>query len=296
MASWQAHVLDALLRVQVKRKMKKNPDLAQVRALMNGGKLPAPTDVEYRPDTVGGIAGEWVTRAGLAEAAPVLLYLHGGGYFACSPKTHRPITGAFAQAGLRVFVPDYRLAPEHPFPAALEDALAAWRGLLARGYAAARIGVAGDSAGGGLAVALLVALRDAKADLPAAAVLFSPWTDLAGTGESIKTNAGRDAMFHAPGTGAGAAFYLGDTPATTPLASPLYADLRGLPPLLIHAGDREILRDDSTRLAAKARAAGVSVEEKIWPVVPHVWQLASFVPEARQSIARAAAFLTEAIK
>jgi acetyl esterase/lipase len=103
-------------------------------------------------------------------------------------------------------------------------------------------------------------------------------------------------MFHAPGTGAGAAFYLGDTPATTPLASPLYADLRGLPPLLIHAGDREILRDDSTRLAAKARAAGVSVEEKIWPVVPHVWQLASFVPEARQSIARAAAFLTEAIK
>ncbi len=156
--------------------------------------------------------------------------------------------------------------------------------------------MAGDSAGGGLAVALLVALRDAKADLPAAAVLFSPWTDLAGTGQSIKTNAGRDAMFHAPGTGAGAAFYLGDTPATTPLASPLYADLRGLPPLLIHAGDREILRDDSTRLAAKARAAGVSVEEKIWPVVPHVWQLASFVPEARQSIARAAAFLTEAIK
>jgi epsilon-lactone hydrolase len=291
MASWQAHVLDAVIRVQVKRKMKKNPDLAQVRALMNAGKLPAPKDVEYRTDTVGGIAGEWVTRPGLTEAAPVLLYLHGGGYLACSPRTHRPITGAFAKAGLRVFVPDYRLAPEHPFPAAVEDALAAWRGLLARGYAAASIGVAGDSAGGGLSLALLLALRDGKVDLPAAAVLFSPWTDLASTGESMTTNAKRDAMFHAPGTGEGAAFYLGGADARTKLASPLYADLHGLPPLLIHVGDREILRDDSTRLAKKARAAGVCVEEKIWPVVPHVWQLAAFVPEARQSLARAAEFL-----
>jgi acetyl esterase/lipase len=261
---------------------------------MNGGKLPAPKDVDYRPDTVGGIAGEWVSRPNLNETAPMLLYLHGGGYFACSPKTHRPITGAFAQGGLRVLVPDYRLAPEHPFPAALEDALAAWRGLLAWGCAASRIAVAGDSAGGGLALALLLALRDAQAEAPAAAVLFSPWTDLAGTGLSMTTNVKRDAMFHGPGTAAGAAFYLGTTDARTPLASPYYADLHGLPPLLIHAGDREILRDDSTRLAAKAREAGVSVEEKIWPVVPHVWQLAAFVPEARQSLARAITFVTNA--
>ena len=291
MASFQAHLLDAIIRVQVKRKMKRQPDLAQVRALMNSGKLPAPKDVEYRADTVGGIAGEWVTQAGLPDAAPVLLYLHGGGYLACSPKTHRPITGSFAKAGLRVWVPDYRLAPEHPFPAAVEDAEKAWNGLLARGYAAANIGVAGDSAGGGLSLALMLALRNGQHALPAAAVLFSPWTDLASTGESMKTNAKRDAMFHAPGTGEGAAYYLGGADVRTPLASPLYADLHGLPPLLIHAGDREILRDDSTRLTKKARAAGVSVEERIWPVVPHVWQLALFVPEARESLKRAADFL-----
>jgi monoterpene epsilon-lactone hydrolase len=291
MASWQAHTLDLIIRIQVKRKMKQNPDLAQVRKMMNAGTFPAPKDVEYRPDTVGGVAGEWVTHGVLPETAPVLLYLHGGGYLACSPKTHRPITGAFAKAGLRVWVPDYRLAPEHPFPAAVEDAQAAWHGLLARGYDAANNGVAGDSAGGGLSLALMLALRDGNHALPAAAVLFSPWTDLASTGESMVTNAKRDAMFHAPGTGEGAAYYLGGADARSPLASPLYADLHGLPPLLIHAGDREILRDDSTRLTKKARAAGVSVEERIWPVVPHVWQLASFVPEARESLKRAADFL-----
>lgn len=295
MASWQAHALDALIRVRVKRKMKNNPDLAAVRRMMNATDLPAPKGVDYRPDTVGGIAGEWVTRPGLAEAAPVLLYLHGGGYLACSAKTHRPITGAFANSGLRVFVPEYRLAPEHPFPAAVEDAEAAWDGLLARGYLANSIGVAGDSAGGGLSLALMVALRDAGKAMPAAAVLFSPWTDLASTGESMRSNAKRDAMFHAPSTSDGAAYYLGGTDARTPLASPLYADLHGLPPLLIHAGDREILRDDSTRLTRRAREAGVSVEERIWPVVPHVWQLAAFVPEARESLARAAAFLVSEI-
>jgi acetyl esterase/lipase len=291
MASWQAHVLDALLRVQVKRKMKRQPDLAAVRKVMNGGTLPAPKGVEFHTDTVGGIEGEWVTTPGLAETAPVLLYLHGGGYFACAPRTHRPITGAFAKAGLRVFVPDYRLAPEHPFPAAVEDAQAAWHGLLARGHEPAAIGVAGDSAGGGLSLALLLALRDGGHALPAAAVLFSPWTDLAGTGASVIANVKRDAMFWAPGLTDGAAFYLGGADARTPLASPLYADMHGLPPLLIHVGDREILRDDSTRIAEIARAAGVSVELRIWPVVPHVWQLVAFVPEAAESLGLAAAFL-----
>jgi acetyl esterase/lipase len=295
MASWQAHALDLLIRVQVKRKMKKQPDLPQVRKMMNGGTLPAPKDVTFQPDTVGGIAGEWALAPGVPETAPVLLYLHGGGYFACSPRTHRPITGAFAKAGLRVFVPDYRLAPEHPFPAAIEDAQAAWHGLLARGHEAADIGMAGDSAGGGLALALMLALRDSGHALPAAAALFSPWTDLAGTGESVKTNLRRDAMFWAPGLTEGSAFYLGNADARTPLASPLYADLHRLPPLLIHAGEREILRDDSTRLAQKAREAGVSVEARIWPVVPHVWQLAAFVPEARESLTRAADFLKAAI-
>jgi acetyl esterase/lipase len=291
-ASWQAHVLDLLIRVQVKQKMKRRPDLPTVRKMMSSGKLPAPADVVFRPDTIGGIAGEWAEAPDTGEAAPVLLYLHGGGYFACSPRTHRPITGAFAKAGLRVFVPDYRLAPEHPYPAAVEDARAAWHGLRAGGHDAGEITVAGDSAGGGLALALMLALRDGGHALPAAAALFSPWTDLAGTGESITTNRQREAMFWAPGLADGAGFYLGGADARTPGISPLYADLRGLPPLLIHAGDREILRDDSTRLAEKAREAGVAVEARIWPVVPHVWQLAAFVPEARESLRRAAEFLT----
>jgi acetyl esterase/lipase len=291
MASWQAHALDAIIRVRFKRKMKQNPSLETVRRLMNAGGLPAPRDVEYRAAVVGGIGGEWVARQGAAEDAPVLLYLHGGGYFACSPQTHRPITGSFARAGLRVFVPDYRLAPEHPYPAAVEDAQAAWTGLLGLGHAAGAISVGGDSAGGGLALALMLALRDAGHELPAAGVLFSPWTDLASTGETIKTNARRDAMFHADGSQDGAAFYLGGRDPRTPGISPLYADLHGLPPLLIHVGDREVLRDDATRVAARARAAGVSVEERVWAVVPHVWQMALFVPEARESLALAAAFV-----
>jgi acetyl esterase/lipase len=293
MASLQAHAFDLLLRVQVKRKMQRKPDFATLRNMMNTEAFPPPKGIEFHPDTVGGIAGEWAVRPGLAEAAPVLLYLHGGGYFACTPRTHRPITGAFAAAGLRVFVPDYRLAPEHPFPAALDDAKAAWHGLLARGYDADNTSVAGDSAGGGLAVSLMVALRDEGTALPHAAALFSPWTDLAGTGASVTTNIRREAMFHAPSLTDGAAFYLGDAPATTPLASPLYADLTGLPRLLIHVGDREILRDDSTRLADRARHAGINVELRVWPVVPHVWQLAAFIPEARESLSRAAAFLLE---
>ncbi len=296
MASWQAHALDALIRVQVKRKMKNKPSLEQVRRVMNAGTLPAPKDVDYRTGSVGGIYGEWVGQPVLAEDAPVLLYLHGGGYFACSPRTHRPITGSFARAGLRVFVPDYRLAPEHPYPAAVEDARAAWQGLRASGYAADGMAVAGDSAGGGLSLALMVALREAGEALPAAAVLFSPWTDLAGTGESIRTNAKREAMFDVNSAEIGADFYLGGADPRTPGISPLYADLHGLPPLLIHVGDREVLRDDATRVTKKARDAGVRVEERVWPVVPHVWQMAAFVPEARESLARAAEFVKTELK
>src|SRR5580658_3611543 len=168
-------------------------------------------------------------------------------------------------------------------------------GLLGEGYSPESIVVAGDSAGGGLALSLLLALREAGLPLPAGAALFSPWTDLAATGESIRTNADRCAMFHGPDIGPSARYYLGDTDPRNPLASPLYADLTGLPRLLIHVGADEILRDDSTRFAERARAAGVRVELKIWPVVPHAWQLAPHrVPEARQSLRESAAFLRAA--
>jgi acetyl esterase/lipase len=197
----------------------------------------------------------------------------------------------YALQGFHVFAPDYRLAPESRFPAAVEDAVAFYRALLSAGYAPQNIVVAGESAGGGLTLSLMLALRAADVPLPAAAALFSPWTDLAATGDSVRTNNDRCAMFEGAGIAFSAGYYLGDTDPRNPLASPLYADLSGLPPLLIHVGADEVLLDDSTRLAERARAAGVRVDLKIWPVVPHAWQLVPhLVPEARQSLKESAAF------
>jgi acetyl esterase/lipase len=285
-------MFDVLCRVQIKRRLRSAADLAQARAVLGKGALFAPPGAVYRGARVGGVAGEWVTAAHGAGPAPVLLYLHGGGYFTCSPRTHRPITASFAQAGFDVFVPDYRLAPEHPFPAAVDDAEAVWKALCLAHSAAGRPTVGGDSAGGGLALGLMTRLRDAGSLLPAAAALFSPWTDLASTGESMRGNARRDATLWAPGVPIAAAWYLDGADPLTPQASPLYARLAGLPPLSIDVGEREILLDDSRRLAARARAEGVAVTLNVWPVVPHVWQMAwAFLPEGRQSLHRAATFL-----
>jgi epsilon-lactone hydrolase len=292
MASWQAHLSVWIVRWRVKRKLRGVRDYRIARKILRPDPYKIPADVRISPAQVGGVPGEWV--AGTGEAKSVLLYLHGGGYFGCSAHSHRPITVSFALHGFRVLAPDYRLAPENQFPAAVDDAVAAYRGLPGEGYSPENIVVAGDSAGGGLALSLLLALRDAGVPLPAGAALFSPWTDLAATGESVRTNADRCAMFNGPDIGPSARYYLGKTDPRNPLASPLYADLAGLPPLLIHVGADEVLRDDSTRLAERARAAGVRVELKIWPVVPHAWQLAPHrVPEARQSLRESAAFLRE---
>lgn len=295
MASWQAHALDLLMRVNVKWRMRGATDIEKVRRALAGGVPKPQPGVTFRPDTLGGVAGEWAEGEAPAEAT--MLYMHGGGYFACSPRTHRPITAAYARRGFRVFAPDYRLAPEHLFPAAVEDGVAAWQGLVDSGIPPARLVVSGDSAGGGLALAVLVKLRDDGLGLPAAAALLSPWTDLAVTGESVITNAGREAMLWGPGLATGARLYLGRAKATHPLASPLYADLAGLPPLAVHVGAREVLLDDSRRLADRARAAGVPVQLRIWPVLPHVWQLAAgFVPEAAESMAELSGFLLDAVR
>jgi monoterpene epsilon-lactone hydrolase len=292
MASWQAHLSVWIVKWRVKRKLRGVRDYRHARRILNPDPYTVPATVRISPAQVGGVPGEWVDGPSPAPAKSVLLYLHGGGYFGCSAQSHRPITVGFALQGFRVLAPDYRLAPENQFPAAVDDAVAAYRGLLSEGNLPGHIVVSGDSAGGGLALSLLLALREAGIPLPAGAALFSPWTDLAATGESVRTNADRCAMFNGPDIGPSARYYLGETDPCNPLASPLYADLTGLPPLLIHVGADEVLRDDSTRLAERARAAGVRVELKVWPVVPHAWQLApNKIPEARQSLRESAAFL-----
>jgi acetyl esterase/lipase len=288
MASWQSYIADPILRLQVKRKLTRAQNAGDARRAFST-RLPAPRGAKFTAGNVGGIAGEWASAGG--EEAGTLLYLHGGGYFACSPATHRSITGAYATRGLKVFAPDYRLAPEHPFPAAVDDALAAYRALLAGGIAPETLAIGGDSAGGGLALATLLGAKAAELPMPACALLFSPWTDLAGTGASLQTNRKRDAMLVSDKLLDGASFYLNGADPTNPLASPLYGDLAGLPPLLIQVGDTEILLDDSTRLATAARAAGVTVNLKIWPNMPHVWQVSQvFLPEARAALDEAAAF------
>ena len=290
MASLQAHLAVWIVKWRVKRRLKGCRDYRVARQILRPDYYKIPASVCINPVQLNGIPGEWVESPNSGEG--VLLYLHGGGYFGCSAETHRPITAYSAMHGFRVFAPNYRLDPENPFPAAVDDATAVYRGLLSAGHSPRRIVVAGDSAGGGLALSLLLVLRAACTPLPAAAALFSPWTDLAATGESIRTNAARCAMFNGPDIGPSARYYLGNADPRNPLASPLYADLAGLPPLLIHVGADECLRDDSTRLAEKARAAGVAVELKVWPVVPHAWQLAPHkIPEARQSLRETAEFL-----
>ncbi len=294
MASLQAHLLVIFLKWRVKRRMRIEMDVLEARRTLGGFKHGVPPGTSLTMGELGGIAGEWL-RPVSGRSVGTLFYLHGGGYFACSPQTHRPITGGFARRGLDVFAPDYRLAPEHPFPAAVDDAVAAYRGLLASGVSPSQVVVGGDSAGGGLTLAMLLSLRDAGDAMPAAAVLFSPWTDLAGTGETLRSNARRDAMFPGEGIALAAAPYLGGADPRHPLASPVYAELGGLPPLLIHVGSYEVLLDDSRRLADRASAAGTSVTLQAWPVVPHVWQLFP-LPEAAQSMDAAAAFLRAALE
>lgn len=290
MASLQARVASAFLRKSVK------PGLVAAASLEEATKILSLRLPDGRTGRVGALRFERIAGEGFGAETPRaragLLYLHGGAYFAGSPAIQRPILRAFAAKGFDVFAPAYRLAPRFPFPAAVEDARAAYAAL--REYCNGPVVVSGDSAGGGLALALLVSLRDAGAALPAAAALFSPWTDLAVTGASARENEIRDALFTRRMLKIAARAYLAGADAKNPLASPLYADLRGLPPLLLHAGEDEVLRDDATRFAERARAAGVGTRLRLWPVVPHSWQLATpYMPEARESLEEAAAFLLE---
>jgi monoterpene epsilon-lactone hydrolase len=238
-----------------------------------GAQYPLPGDVQLDPVVANGIRAEWTTTPE-ADPAHAILFLHGGGYMAGSLVSHRHMI-AFAgrEARARTLALDYRLAPEHTFPAALEDALAGYRFLLSQGFEPARIAIAGESAGGGLAIATLVSLRDSGLGLPACAWLSSPWVDLEADGESMDSKAAVDPMIQKPYLLELAAAYLKDADPRSPLASPIHADLRGLPPMLIQVGSAETLLDDSVRLARAAAMADVRVTLEVWPDMIHAWHL-----------------------
>lgn len=223
----------------------------------------------------------------------VVFYMHGGGFVVCSPSTHRPLTSRIGLAlKATTYVPYYRLAPEHVFPAGLDDALDAYRGLLERGVNPARVALMGDSAGGGLALALALSIRDQGLPLPGKLVLISPFIDLTLSGESLQRNAKADPMLSLDWIYAKTPMYLGSTPADHPLASPLFADLRGLPPTLVQVGTEEILYSDSERLAARAAEIGWDLTLSVWDGLFHDFQMmGGILPEADQAIAEIAAFV-----
>ncbi len=263
-----------------------------------GDMLPRTSDrFEVEPAILGGIKGEWVRARGCRNDA-ALLYLHGGGYVIGSPRSHRHLAGALSvESGLPLFVADYRLAPEHPFPSAVDDAVAAYQGLLKESLAPTRLAIAGDSAGGGLTIATLVAARDRGLPLPACAVGLSPWCDLSQGGEAYRSRAKRDPIVKKEGLDEMASAYLKGADPKVPLASPLFADLKGLPPLLLQVGTEEALYDDTVALKARAEAAGVEVSAESWGGMIHVWHIFHpILSEGRDAIARVGRYLKSRIE
>jgi monoterpene epsilon-lactone hydrolase len=258
-----------------------------------GSVWPAATDVKLEPVDLGGVPGEWSSVAG-SDASRVLMFFHGGGYCSGSIRSHRRlVTEAGRSAGIRTLAVGYRLAPEHPFPAAMDDALTAWHFLRQQGIAARHIAIGGDSAGGGLAVVLNNRLRDADEELPGCLWLVSPWTDLTMSGSTLITKDNVDPIIHKGYLGELADAYVPPGMGRKdPRVSPLYADLRGLPPMLVQVGSAETLLEDATRFAAAAGAADVSVTLEIWPHMIHAWPMWNAALEpGRSALAHAGAFM-----
>ena len=262
-----------------------------------GSIWPAADDVSLSSVDLDGVPGEWSIAPG-SGATGVLLFFHGGGYCSGSILSHRRmVTEAGRAAGTRTLAVGYRLAPEHPFPAAIDDALTVWRYVRRQGVAAGRISVGGDSAGGGLTVALISRLRDAGEALPGCAWLVSPWTDLTMSGETLATKDAIDPIIHKSYLGELADAYLpAGTDRKDPQVSPLYADLKGLPPTLIQVGSAETLLADATRFAAAAGAADVRVTLEIWPHMIHAWHLwNAHLEPGRRALAHAGSFIHECL-
>ena len=298
MASEQAQMMRSLLAAMREANAGRQLDDLSVEDMRAGAEQGMammgvmPDGVTVSDTTAGGRPALWIVPDGVPSDR-VLLYLHGGAYVLLSPQSHVKLTAGIAKAaGVRALSLDYRLAPEHPHPAAVTDAVAAYRWLLDQGFAPEAIAISGDSAGGGLTLAPLLALREQGLPQPAAAVPLSPWTDLEGTGESMTSNAERDLMIQAAPLRHSAGLFVGDGDVRDPLAAPVHADFTAVAPLYSQVGGDETLLDDSTRVAVKAAHAGCDVRLDVFPEMQHVFQAAlGMLPEADDAVARIGAYL-----
>lgn len=297
MASPQLQELLEIFAERAARSAETPPTLEERRegADLMGARFQNLDGISIEPVYADGVPAEWVAAPDAGYGA--ILYLHGGGYVTGSIASHRGMAASLSRAsGCRVLTVDYRLAPENKHPAQVQDAYTAYRWMLNNGVDASAIAVAGDSAGGGLTVATLLYVRDAGDPMAAAGVCISPWVDMEGTGESMKTKAGEDPMVSKEGLEEMAAHFLGDGDRRDPLAAPLHADLAGLPPLLIIVGSAETLLDDAVRLHEKAEAAGVDSALEIWDDMIHIWPwFAPFLPEGQQAMEQMGDFIKEQI-
>lgn len=259
--------------------------------------LVLPWGVHFREEKVGTLTVKWLLPTG-ADKDRVLLYFHGGGYSVGSSHTHRALVGQIAkEAGIQALLLEYRKSPEFPFPAAVEDGVIAYKWLLSQGYKPENILIGGDSAGGGLALSTILALKKTQIELPAACIALSPWTDLVSDSPSIHRNANEDPLLDVSEMSKWARYYVGDYPLKHPLASPLYGDYKGFPPLLLQVSDAEILYDDSIRLAETARKKGVEVELQVWKGVIHWWHLFwRVLPEGREAIQKISDFIRQSTR
>jgi acetyl esterase/lipase len=283
--------LDAILR---QGRLDTGADVATVRAAFDAlmAQVPVPADVQQKPVEIGGIGGIEVTIEG-TRSDRVILYFHGGVYVIGSAATSIPLAAELVRrTGVRAITLDYRLAPEHPYPAAVDDARAAYDGLLAQGIDPGRIALAGESAGSGLAVATLLALRSAGTPMPSCAFLMSPYADLTLSGDSLDDKQALDPILTPDGLRVRAPEYVAQADAADPQISPIFGDLSGLPPLLIQVGSHEILLSDALRLAGRAATTDVAVTLEVTPGVPHVFQgFAGLLDEASAALDRASVFL-----
>jgi acetyl esterase/lipase len=294
MPSWQSALFARVTRLARPRAEGLDGDIEELRrqyGYLSDRFGPVAPEASFEPAQIGPVKGEWV-RVGDTSSHRLILYFHGGGYISGSPETHRPLIARLCQAAQAIaFAPAYRLAPEFAFPAGLRDGIDAYRYLIQKGISPSSIVLAGDAAGGGLAFACLLAIRNAGLPMPAACAAMSPWADLSLSGWSILQNARNDAALSWELLFLSARHYLKNANPTDPYASPAFASFRDFPPIMVHAGSLEILRDDASRLGERAAEAGVPVSVEIYDGMQHVFQASPYVPEARVSLNRLAQFI-----